>query len=136
MTAKEISNAVLRCLTVSVIFLHAARHACGHSCLVKLDVLHNFNEQLEREIRYNCHGTERRAEERRKKRKVNLSRSDIFKEAISKAHPSAKQRMSLAVLELQEGEVEYIECPVCLDAVGERDLALTPCAHKVKRFES
>ena len=38
--------------------------------------------------------------------------------------------MREAVLQFQEGEVELMECPVCLEATGEADIALTPCAHK------
>ena len=31
---------------------------------------------------------------------------------------------------MQQGEVELMECPICLEATGEQDIALTPCAHK------
>jgi SNF2 family DNA or RNA helicase len=33
------------------------------------------------------------------------------------------------VLQFHEGEVEHAECPVCLEATVEKDIALTPCAH-------
>ena len=44
--------------------------------------------------------------------------------------------MREAVLQFQEGDVELMECPVCLEATGEADIALTPfcCAQDVSFF--
>lgn len=117
--------------------MYSARLACGHSSLANLDSLHNANEKLEFDRR------EKKEHERReklgygkyelqkkKKKKQNMNRADIFHEAVKKARPSAQGRMRDAVLQFQEGEVELMECPVCLEATGENDIALTPCAHK------
>jgi hypothetical protein len=30
-----------------------------------------------------------------------------------------------------EGEMEMLECPICMEPTGEADIALTPCAHKL-----
>mmetsp|Transcript_32798 Transcript_32798/g.68981 ORF Transcript_32798/g.68981 Transcript_32798/m.68981 type:complete len:1630 (-) Transcript_32798:512-5401(-) len=118
--------------------LYSARLACAHSSLVNLDSLHNLNEKMERE-RQEKEERERRGklghgkyedEKKFKKKQQSTSRADIFHEAIGKARPSAQGRMREAVLQFQEGEVELMECPVCLEATGEKDIALTPCAHK------
>ncbi|KAL7531410.1 hypothetical protein ACHAXR_004022, partial [Thalassiosira sp. AJA248-18] len=109
--------------------LYSARHACDHSSLVNLDSLHNLNEKLECERRAKL-GYGKAEEEKKKKKNQSATRADIFHEAISKALPSAAGRMREAVLQFQEGEIELMECPVCLEATGERDIALTPCAHK------
>jgi len=53
-----------------------------------------------------------------------------LQQAITKARPSASNRMREAVMSIQEGEIEYLECPICLDPIEEQDIALTPCAHK------
>lgn len=107
--------------------LHAARSACGHPSLVNLDSLQSLNEKLERERHFKLgYG---RFEESSTKTKKSTSRADVYKEAVTKARSSAQGRMREIVLQLHEGEVDMIECPVCLEATSERDIALTPCAH-------
>ena len=114
--------------------MYAARLACGHASLVNLESLQNLNAKLERERQQKLrqklgHGRyEKQKEENKNKQSTN--RAEVFNEAISKARPSAQGRMREAVLQFQEGEVELMECPVCLEATGETDIALTPCAHK------
>lgn len=110
--------------------MYSARLACAHASLVNLDSLNNLNTKLihEREEQ------KRRAlgkgkweeEQKKKKAKPSTTRAEILQEAISKAKPSAQSRMREAVLQFQECEVELMECPVCLEATGEKDIALTP----------
>ena len=107
--------------------ISSARMACGHTSLVNLDSMNNLNAKLERERR------EKRGpknQDEKKKSKKNLSRQDILREAISKARPSAQSRMRATVLEFHEGQIELMECPICLEPTSEEDIALTPCAHK------
>lgn len=111
--------------------LYSARLACAHASIVNLDSIHKVNEKLraekekkERDARGKKGTTEQ------EKKKTNLTRVEVFQEAILKARLSAQGRMREAVLQLQEGEIEYIECPICLEPTTEKDLALTPCAHK------
>jgi DNA repair protein RAD5 len=56
-------------------------------------------------------------------------RAAILKQAVEKARPSAEIRMRKVALQFQEGEIELMECPVCLEPVGEVEVALTPCGH-------
>jgi hypothetical protein len=58
------------------------------------------------------------------------TRAGILAQAIENARPSAQFRMREAVLQFHEGEIDLLECPVCLEPTGEADIALTPCAHK------
>jgi hypothetical protein len=53
----------------------------------------------------------------------------VFHEAIAKALPLAQARMRDIVLLSHDREMEHAECPVCLKATVEKDIALTPCAH-------
>ena len=91
--------------------LYSARLACAHASIVNLDSIQKLNEKLriekenkEREAR-GKNGTTKQE----KKKKTNLTRLDVFQEAISKARPSAVGRMREAVMQLQEGEIEYVE---------------------------
>ena len=110
--------------------MYSARLACAHASLVNLDSLNNLNVKLIREREEQ----KRRAlgkgkweqEQKKKKAKPSTTRAEILQEAISKAKPSAQSRMREAVLQFQEGQVELMECPVCLEATGEKDIALTP----------
>jgi SNF2 family DNA or RNA helicase len=107
--------------------LYAARQACAHSNLVNLDRMQNLNEKIERERNISLgYG---HAEAKCRKKDCN-TREGILDEAISKARVSAKGRMREAVLQFHEGEIELMECPICFEATGEKDIALTPCAHK------
>lgn len=108
--------------------ISSARMACGHTSLVNLDSANNLNAKLEHERREK-RGLGKNQEEK-KKTKKNLSRQDILREAISKARPSAQNRMRETVLEFHEGHIELMECPICLEPTSEEDIALTPCAHK------
>ncbi|KAL7541871.1 hypothetical protein ACHAXR_011300 [Thalassiosira sp. AJA248-18] len=116
--------------------LVSARQACGHPGGVNLDELQNLNEKLEREKRQEqermmiARGHLHELFEEKKGKKENMTRLEIFNQAVEKARSSAKTRMRQAVMELQSSEIEFIECPICLDATTENDLALTPCAHK------
>lgn len=118
--------------------MYSARLACGHASLVNLDNLHSANERIlleksqkQEQERLRMLGRKAYEEEKKmKSKKQNVSRADVLHEAISKARPSASRRMRDAVLEIQEGEIELMECPVCLEATGEQDIAITPCAHK------
>lgn len=108
--------------------MYSARLACGHGSLVNLESLHKLNESLDRERHRKLgYGAVAKTKE---KNKHGSSRADIFREAISKARPSAAGRMREAVLQFQEGEIEMMECPICLEPTGEKNIALTPCAHK------
>ena len=108
---------------------------CAHASLVNLDSLQNYNERLEFERRQQ--EDLQRCEhlgiflwkQEKKKKSQSTSRADVFHEAIAKARLSARVRMRESVLLFHEGEVEFIECPVCLEATAEKDIALTPCAH-------
>jgi SNF2 family DNA or RNA helicase len=115
--------------------MSSARMACAHASLVNLDALHNLNERLELERRQKKEnllrvqlGKEMWVEEKKKKTK-STTRAEVFHEAIANALPSAQARMRDIVLLFHEGEMEHAECPVCLEATGEKDIALTPCAH-------
>lgn len=113
--------------------LFVARHACGHASLVNLDNVHNLNEKIEQEQRRKREKEEARLGKKKKKpepKKLDLTRADILQQAITKARPSASNRMREAVMSIQEGEIDYVECPICLDPIEEQDIALTPCAHK------
>jgi len=112
--------------------LFSARFACSHSSLVNLDSLQNLNEKLEKERREKANNKlgYGKGHERKKKKNQSSTRADIYQEAISKARSSAQGRMREAVLQFQECEGELLECPVCLEATGEKDIAITPCAHK------
>lgn len=90
--------------------LYSARLACAHASIVNLDSIHKVNEKLraekekkERDARGKKGTTEQ------EKKKTNLTRVEVFQEAILKARLSAQGRMREAVLQLQEGEIEYIE---------------------------
>ena len=108
---------------------------CVHASLVNLDSLQNFNERLEFERRQKvdrqrCEQIGKGVRKQVKKQKnQSTTRADVFHKAIAKARPSAQVRMRESVLLFHEGEVELIECPVCLEATAEKDIALTPCAH-------
>lgn len=117
--------------------MSSARMACAHASLVNLDSLHNLNESLaleqqqkkDRQLREQL-GKEMWQKEKKKKKNQSTTRADVFHEAIAKARPSAQARMRDTVLLFHEGVLENIECPVCLEPTGEKDIALTPCAHK------
>ena len=69
-----------------------------------------------------------------KKRSAPISvgsktRASILADALEKARPSAQVRMRTMILKFQEGEIELMECPVCLEPVGEVNIAMTPCGH-------
>ena len=108
---------------------------CVHASLLNLDSLQNFNERLkferrQKEDRQRCEQPGEGVRKQEKKQKnQSTTRADVFHEAIAKARPSAQVRMRESVLLFHEGEVELIECPVCLEATAENDIALTPCAH-------
>ena len=110
--------------------LFASRHACGHASLVNLDNVHNLNEKIESERLEKLRKANKGKKKEPETKKLNLTRADILQQAITKARPSACNRMREAVMSIQEGEIEYLECPICLDPIEEQDIALTPCAHK------
>lgn len=114
--------------------MHSARVACGHTSLVNLDSLQKMNVRIEHDRlmkeRQNLGYGRAKEEKKTAKAKTSSTRADVLQEAIKKARPSAQARMRETVLSFQEGEVELMECPICLEATGERDVALTPCAHK------
>ena len=110
--------------------LVSARQACGHLSCLHLDDLNNLNEKLEREAR--------RAKEREMQKrglylnelsshtkKDDMTRSDVFQQAVSKARAAARIRMREVVAHIQSSEIEYIECSICFDAITEKDVALT-----------
>ena len=113
--------------------LFVSRHACGHASLVNLDNVHNLNDKIDQEQRRKREKEEARLGKKKKKpeaKKLDLTRADILQQAITKARPSASNRMREAVMSIQEGEIDFVECPICLDPIEEQDIALTPCAHK------
>ena len=115
--------------------MSSARMACVHASLVNLDSLHNLNERIELERRWKKESLLREQlgkelwEVEKKKKTASTTRAEVFHEAINNARPSAQARMRDVVLLFHEGELEHTECPVCLEATGEKDIALTPCAH-------
>jgi len=117
--------------------LMSARQCCGHPGVLNLDDLQHLNEKLEAEREHREEESQKRARghmqellEEKKKKRTNMTRKDICNEAVKKARASAKTRMREVVLELQDIEMLFAECPICLDTITEKDLALTPCAHK------
>ena len=108
--------------------LVSARQACGHTGVLHLDDLNNLNEKLEREQRIQ-NEIEQRARghwhEIVAEKKENMTRVEVFNQAVAKARSSAKTRMREAVAEIQSSEIEFIECSICFDAITETDLALT-----------
>jgi SNF2 family DNA or RNA helicase len=106
--------------------LYTSRQVCAHSSIVNLENMQILNEKHEREKKRFL-GFQDEVKHRKKGRNT---RAGILEEAISKARVSARGRMREIILEFHEGEVEYMECPICLEATGEKDIALTPCAHK------
>lgn len=107
--------------------LYSARIACSHTSLVNLVSLHTLNEKMELERSKKLGHAQSKQPKYDAK---SATRADVLREAMAKARPSAQGRMRAAVLQFQEGEVELMECPVCLEATGECDIAITPCAHK------
>ena len=107
----------------------SARIACTHSSLVNLDSLQNVNEKIEWERRTKLGKLGQDHSRVCDNKKKSSCRADVLNEAISKARPSAQGRMRDIALQFQEGEVQ-VECPVCLETTNEREVALTPCAHK------
>ena len=129
----ESPNSVLGKFIELNAMLFVSRHACGHASLVNLDNVHNLNVKIDQEQRRKREREECRSGKMKKKpeaKKMDLTRADILQQAITKARPSASNRMREAVMSIQEGEIEYLECPICLDPIEEQDIALTPCAHK------
>ncbi|KAL7550676.1 hypothetical protein ACHAWF_013896 [Thalassiosira exigua] len=110
--------------------LVSARQACGHAAVINLDDLHNLNLKLEREKEAEEDKRRGGRSPARETKKKSTTRAEVFKEAVDKARSMAKTRMREAVMELQSSEIEFTECPICLDATSEQDIALTPCAHK------
>lgn len=97
---------------------------------MNLDDLQNLNEKREREKRYELEGRarghrhlEELAEE--KKGKKNKTMLEILSQAVEKARYPAKARMRELALHLQSTEIEFIECPICMEVTTESDLALT-----------
>ena len=116
--------------------LASSRQACGHSGVLNLDHLHALNEKIEREERdereremWTKGHRQDLLEEKKQAKKENLTRVDIYNQAAKKARASAKTRMREIVMRLQSSEIEFTECPICLDAVTEKDLALTVRHH-------
>lgn len=76
------------------------------------------------------------SEDKKKKKKeeeeeivaYDKTREGILKSALSKARNSAKLRMRVAVNQFQSPS-EMLECPVCLECIGEAEIALPACAH-------
>ena len=110
--------------------LFASRHACGHVSLVNLDNVHHMNDKIYQEQQRKKFGKGKKKEVEPKKQNQNLTRADILQQAIAKARPSASNRMRESILSIQEGEIEYLECPICLEPIEEKEIALTPCAHR------
>ena len=104
--------------------IYSARQACGHASLINLDALHaaNFRIQEERKRQRKKLGIQ--------PRRKTTTRAGILEQAVENARPSAKNRMREAILQFHDGEIDLMECPVCLEPTGECDIALTPCAHK------
>jgi len=101
--------------------IYSARQACGHAILMNLDNIHNLNARLANEERHKdvLYG-----------RPKTTTRAGILEQAIENARPSAEKRMRETILMFHEGKIDLMECPVCLEPTGEKDIALTPCAHK------
>ncbi len=111
--------------------MFGARQVCAHSSLVDIDKMQALAENIQYENRvkngyFRAFGKKAAAD---RKKDGNATRADILEEADSKAMVSARGRMREIVLRFQEGETEFVECPMCLEPIGEKDVALTPCAH-------
>lgn len=95
--------------------------------MISMESMHNHNLTVERE-RDRKSGFKRN--EKKTGVKGKLTRKEILDLAVKNARPSAQIRMREAVLQYQDGLLELLECPICLEPTGEADIALTPCAHK------
>lgn len=60
----------------------------------------------------------------------NKTREGILDSALAKARNSAQLRMRVVINQFQSVS-ELLECPVCLECVGEAEIALPACAHPI-----
>jgi len=60
----------------------------------------------------------------------NMNREGILEIALSKARNSAQLRMRVVINQFQSAS-ELLECPVCLECVGEAEIAIPACAHPI-----
>ena len=98
--------------------LDSARQACAHVSLIDLGKL----DRLQRERSQKKNGASL---------KDTATRAGVLEAALERARYSARTRMRGVVLQFQHGESELLECPVCLEVVGECDIALPACAHPI-----
>ena len=95
--------------------LHFARQACCHPSLVDLRKVQSSQLRFEAQVRSSP-------------AKGSGTRAGVLAMAIQRARHSCKDRMRQVVTEYQESD-SFLECPVCLDVVGESDIAIPACAH-------
>lgn len=97
--------------------LYSLRQGCSHVSMLNLDQIDAFNRTLHSGTKPRTTG------------EAN-TRAAILDQAVEKAKPSAERRVRQIVLQFQEGEIEFLECPVCLEPAGEVEVAITPCGHQ------
>lgn len=127
MDLKRLSNANVLSKRIELLgLLDFTRQACAHSANVTLDKIHRFNTD------------QRRRKENGKKDPVlrgsNKSRDGVLEDALDRARPRARDNMRLRInqfLFAPDGAAVLIECPVCLEVIGVKDVALPACAHPV-----
>ena len=95
--------------------LTSVRQACAHPSLISVEKLHSFNEMTAAK-NIKTHAV---AE--------NQTRDAVLESALSKARNSARLRIRVVINQFQSSEL--LECPVCLECVGEEEIAVPACAH-------
>lgn len=94
--------------------LISARQACAHASCLNLDDLQALNAKIEREKRQELErkmyakGQMQAIFEEKKQGKSDLTRAQVFKQAVDKARAHAKARMRSQVLKLQSSEIEFV----------------------------
>ena len=95
--------------------------------MIDLFKMERLNNELDRERRRLEMKKSGRCQE--KKVQKGTTRASILEEAVARARPSAQGRVRHLVRQFQEGEIELMECPICLDPFDEIRAAITPCGH-------
>lgn len=116
-----------------VSMLYAARQACSWAGMIDLTKLDRANRALEFSHEARAAGVARGSSGTSKTpagvQSGNCNRAAVLEGAMQRARPSAVSRMRAAVMRFQGNHEELMECPVCLEPVGEAEISLTPCGH-------
>lgn len=100
--------------------LTSSRQACAHASLISLEKLDHFNNLTADKKKSHLPASSGKK-----------TRNDVLQHALSKARKSATARMRVVINQFQHGHDELMECPVCLECVGESEIAVPACAHAV-----